>query len=284
MTPRNAALAALAALGVLVAVLLPDLPAAARAGTSPLLYDYEFRGTTGTVPNSAPLGPVAPLTLIGTWTAVPAGVRFRGNTSGHESVAYGRPATGYSLDEPARAAVGFGVRIVYDAPATGTCFPDTPNVTQIGRYSAQTTAAQLKLQLSSCTTSSTQVMMECRIAGALTASDAPPLVSTLPLVNGDPYNVSCVKAPDGASGTTTITLTVTDLNSASGGQSVTDTFTVPDLGYLRTNEYITAGNTYPLPPPAQNTDQLNGVVTRAVYCAGGPLNVSSCLALHLPAR
>src|SRR5579864_4712092 len=66
----------------------------------------------------------------------------------------------------------------------------------------------------------------------------------------------------------TIKLTVTDLNPASGVQPVTNTFKVPAVGDLRTNEYISAGNKYPLPSPSQNTDQFNGDMTRTVYCAG----------------
>jgi hypothetical protein len=40
-----------------------------------LLYDYEFAGTTGTVANSAPYGPVAPLTLEGASAVTPPGSR-----------------------------------------------------------------------------------------------------------------------------------------------------------------------------------------------------------------
>jgi hypothetical protein len=274
----------LAALSVLAAIVLLAGPAAATSGSTPLLYDYEFKGTTGIVSNSAPYGPVVPLTLWGTWKPVAAGVHFSGDTSGHASVAYGRPSSGYTLKVPRSAAVGFGARIVYYAPATGTCFPDTPNVTQIGRYSAHSVDAQLKLQLSSCTDSRAHVMAECRFTGALTASNAPPVVSTLPLINGDAYNISCMKSPDSPSGTATIKLTVTNLSPGSGSQKVTNIFTVPALGFLRTNQYISVGNKYPLPASAQNTDQFNGDITRVVYCSGGPAKVSACLAIHLPAR
>ncbi len=126
--------------------------------------------------------------------------------------------------------------------------------------------------------------MECRFAGALTAPFAPPVVSTLPLANRDAYSVSCVKSPDHPDGTATITLTVTDLGPAGGGQSVTNTFTVPALGYLRTRNYISVGNKFPLPAPAENTDQFNGAMTNVVYCAGAMAAVSRCLAAHLPLR
>jgi hypothetical protein len=177
--------------------------------------------------------------------------------------------------------MGFGAKIVYNAPASGTCFADTPNVTQIGRYSVSSPDAQAKLQLSSCADSATQVMMECRFAGSLTASGAPPVISTLPLINGDAYSITCMKSPDLPGNAATITLRVANLN-VQPGQTVIDTFTVPALGYLRTTHYLSAGNKYPLPAPAANTDQFNGDISRVVYCAGTQTRVSACLAAHLP--
>jgi hypothetical protein len=262
----------------------PPVAAASKApgGTSALRYDYEFQGTTGTVNNSAPDGPAAPLTLYGAWAPVPDGVHFSGDTSGSAPVAYGRPASGFTINAPSTRAVGLGARIVYDAPASGTCFSDSPNVTQIGRYSARAASAQAKVQLSSCARSRKHVVAECRFAGSLTTSHAPPAASTLPLINGDAYNVSCRKSPDHAGNTATITLTVTDLNAATGLRTVTNTFMVPALGYLRTRNYLSVGNKYPLPAAAQNTGQFNGDVTRAVYCTGTPAGVRACLAAHLP--
>ena len=80
-------------LSVFAPVMLLSSPAAS-SGNSALRYDYEFKGTQGTVINSAPTGPVVLLTLRGSWTAGPDGVHFSGNTSGDASVAYGRPANG----------------------------------------------------------------------------------------------------------------------------------------------------------------------------------------------
>jgi hypothetical protein len=122
----------LSALAVSTALAGPS--AASTAAASALLYDYGFKGTTGTVPNSAPGGPTAPLALTGAWKPLTQGVHFGGNTSGRQSVAYGRPASGYTLNEPASAAVGVGTRIVYEAPPPGTCSANTPNITQIGLY------------------------------------------------------------------------------------------------------------------------------------------------------
>ena len=64
---------------------------------------------------------------------------------------------------------------------------------------------------------------------------------------------------------------------------MTNTFTVPALGRLRTGDYFSVGNKYPLPPPGKNTDQFKGDVTRAVYCSGPTDHVQACLAAHLPA-
>ena len=274
-------------IAVLTGLALAAGPAAASTVSSHapvLLYEYAFKGTTGTVNNSAPGGLVVPLTLSGTWKAVPDGVRFKGNKSGAQSVAFGRPASGDTLNVPARNAVGFGTQIVYHAPGGSNCFGNTPNITQIGRFSAHTKSAQAKLQLSSCTTSQTNVMMECRFAGALTAANAPPVVSTLALINDHTYSVRCVKSPDGTDSTATITLSVTDLNGTKGQRTVTNTFTVPALGSLRTRGYVTAGNQFPLPPAAKNVNQFNGDMTKAVYCAGSPTAVTTCLAAQLPSR
>jgi hypothetical protein len=275
--------------GVLAVVVPATGPATAMAAATAterhapaLLYDYEFKDTGQTVNNSAPAGPRAPLTLRGPWKRVPDGVRFSGNTHGAESVAYGRPATGYTLNLPSSNAVGIGTRIVYYAPVRGKCFADTPNVTQIGRYAQFTKSAQAKLQLSSCATSKTQVLMQCRFAGARTPPKAPPVASTLPLINGHAYGVRCVKSPDHPNGKATITLAVTDLDHRGGRRTVTNTFSVHALGYLRTTNYISAGNKYPMPPPAHNTDQFNGTMTRVAVCTGAPAAVGRCLGAHLP--
>jgi hypothetical protein len=252
---------------------------ASAAGAAPLLYDYEFTGTTGTVVNSAPSGPAVPLTLTGSWSPAATGVKFSGDTTSNESVAFGKPASGYTLNEPKTAAVAVGARIQYQRPATGTCFTGTPNLSQIGLYNAKPVPAQAKLQLSSCATSSTQVVVLCRFAGSLTtASQDPPVASSLPLLNGHVYNISCIKAPDQA-GMTTITLNVTPVKT---GVTTTDTFSVKAIGAIKTKQFLSAGNIYPLPPPAGNTNQFNGTMTRTVYCAGTNTQVASCLTASLP--
>jgi hypothetical protein len=265
------------AVGIAASLIVAGPSKAATA--SALLYDYEFAGTTGSVPNSAPGGLDLPLTLTGTWSPAADGVHFSGDTIGDRSVAYAVPSSGYSLNEPASASVGFGARVVYDSPTSGTCFGDTPNITQIGRFAAKT--AQAKIQLSKCADDKTGVAMECRFAGALTPSNVFPVISTLALVSGDAYDVSCTKSPD-VSGEATITLSVSDLTVS--GATVTNTFQVAALGAMKSTQAISAGNKYPMPAPAKNTDQFVGDVTRAVYCAGAAVAVSSCLATYLPLK
>jgi hypothetical protein len=261
-------------------MVLAASPAMASPSAAPtLLYKYDFAGTTGTVANSAPGGPVAPLTLQGSWFPVTQGVKFRGNVTGGQSVAFGKPATGFTLNEPSTAAVGVGTQIVFQGPGPGKCFTSTPNITQIGLYSAKNPSGQIKLQESGCTVSHTAVKIECRITGATTLPTSRPVVSKLPLVNGDTYDITCVKSPDNTAGTATITLTVTQIQ---GSVTVTNKFKVPALGAMQTKRYISAGNKYPLPTPAQNTDQFNGVMSSTIYCAGLTTAVNSCLSANLP--
>jgi hypothetical protein len=251
---------------------------AAASASSALLYDYEFAGATGTVSNSAAGGPALPLTLVGTWSPAADGVHFSGDTRGNRSVGFAKPAAGFTLNVAATTVVGFGARVVYAAPTTGVCFGDTPNITQIGRFAA--TTAQAKIQLSKCADNKTHVVMECRFAGALTPSSVLPVRSTLPLVDGHAYDVSCTKSADSAS-TATVTLAVTDL-SVPDSATVTNTFSVRALGALKTSQALSAGNKYPMPAPAKNADQFVGDLTRAVYCAGTSNDVASCLSASLP--
>lgn len=279
---KNVPVAMISVLVAMVSATGPAIATTAAHHVPGLLYSYNFSGTGRIVNNSSPSGPTPRLALRGTWKRVPGGVRFYGNTHGAESVAYGRPASGYTINVPSRNAFGVETRIVYYAPVGRRCFADTPNVTQIGRYSLRTKSAQAKIQLSSCATSRTGVLMECRFAGARSSPHARPVVGTLPLISRHAYNVRCVKSPDHPNGTATITLAVTDLDHPGGRRTVTNTFSVPALGYLRTRNYISAGNKFPLPPPARNTDQFHGTVTRVVFCTGASAAVGKCLAAFLP--
>lgn len=250
----------------------------APAATSALIYDYHFAGTTGTVANSAVNGPAVTLTLHRDWSAVPGGVHFAGNTTGLESVAAGEPATGDTLNAPATDAVGFGATITYEQPATGTCFPSTPNVTQIGRDGPRA-VTQAKLQLSDCAVNTTQVFPECRFSGSSSALDSRPVVGTTPLVNGAKYNLICVKAPDSSS-QTVIKVQVTRLST---GVTTTHKSTIGAVGNMQSTLYLSAGNKYRLPRPSQNTSQFVGDMSQAVYCVGSLTAVHECLAANLPA-
>jgi hypothetical protein len=279
---RKILIVVLSAVTLATLLVSPGSAATPAAGASALLYNYEFTGTTGTVVNSAPNGPDVPLTLFGSWSPAYDGVHFSGNMTGDESVAYGEPTTGYTLNEPPTAAVGFGARITYFRPTSGKCFGKgqfSPNITQIGRFSSKPFPTQAKIQLSSCQTSSTQVLFECRFAGSLTVSSSdPPVVSTMALQNDNQYNVSCMKTPD-HDGTTSIVLAVTWMKT---GETTTNTFSQPALGTMQSTAYLSAGNKYALPPPTQNSDQFNGDMTRTVYCAGTTDEVESCLQTYLP--
>jgi hypothetical protein len=264
--------ASLTALGVAVGT------TASATASSALRYDYEFAGSTGTVSNSAPAGPALLLNLIGTWRPAADGVHFGGDTSGNRSVGFAKPANGFTLNAPATMSIGFGTRVAYTAPKARLCFGDTPNITQIGRFAAK--SAQAKIQLSKCADNSTHVVIECRFAGSLTPKSVLPVRSTLPLVGGHTYDVSCIKSPDKAS-TATVTLAVTDL-SAAQRRTVTNVFNVRAVGALKTSQALSAGNKYPMQAPAKNTDQFVGDVTRVVYCEGTSADVTSCLRTFLP--
>lgn len=253
-------------------------PAGLTAGTrSALLYDFWFAGSTGKVANRAPDGPALTLTLSGSWSPVAGGVYFHGNTTGQQSVAYGKRTTGYTLNATSTEAVGFGARFWYHRPATGTCFGDSPNVTQIGRYGRHIAGSQIKIQFSSCDTSKKHVFVECRISGATSPVNAPPVVGTTPLANKAGYDVSCVKAPD-SGGRTAITLRMVSLAT---GVAAEKKFSVPAVGAIQTTQYMSAGNKYPLPTPANNTDQFVGKMSKAVYCTGSTDDVQHCLSAYL---
>lgn len=68
----------------------------------------------------------------------------------------------------------------------------------------------------------------------------------------------------------------------STGATTVDRYTVAALGAIRSHEYLSVGNKYPLPKPANNTDQFVGDMTRVVYCVGSPAHVLRCLSVYLP--
>ncbi|MBV9484879.1 MAG: hypothetical protein JO246_02360 [Frankiaceae bacterium] len=273
--------------GLLVVVtaaasLLGSAGTAHAGATSALVYDYSLAGvSTASVPNSAPAGPTTDLSLYGAWSAQPDSVTFSGDTSGHRSIGYALPTAGtHTLDAGPGQSVGFGARFVYRPPAGGTCFRDSPNLTQVGRFNDY--AAQAKIQLSKCADSTKAVFAECRFAGSLTPGTVTPVMSTLPMIPGKTYLVKCQKTPD-ASGRAKVTLTVTKKDPIAGNQTRVDTFAVAATGAIRTTEALSVANKYPLPAAPNNTDQFVGNIHEATYCVGSTTDVTSCLAAYLPA-
>lgn len=249
---------------------------------STLLYSYNFTGSAWTVADlatSSPYGDV-PLTLKGNWSdASPTGVQFIGNTTNEQSVAYGKPASGDTLDVPSTDALGVATQIGFQTPSVSGC-DDTPNVTQIGR-DGTSGLGQIKLQESNCTPGQ-PTYMECRVAGA---NDTPqedlPLVSSFELTAGDDYNAYCVKSPD-SGGKTKLTLTVEDISNPNH-QVVTNTANMDAMGDVVTNRYVSAGNQYKPPAQSQNTDQFNGIVDLNAYCSGDSSDaVITCLTNAVP--
>jgi hypothetical protein len=269
----------LAALLVPVAGLLVASSASADAGT--LLYSYSFASATATVPNLATASPYAPvsLTLQGNWSDSAGGVLFAGDLTSKQSVGFGKPATGDTIDIPATSAVAEGAQIKFQAPSVAGCV-DTPNVGQIGR--AGNDEPQIKMQESNCTPGAA-TFMECRFSGAAnTISGDKPLVSTFTLVAGAKYDVTCAKEPD-AGGTTAISITVENVVT---GKTVTNTGSVsPAIGAINVlnTRYISVANKYKLPAQAMNTDNFNGTLFTDAYCSGdSAADASTCVAATFP--
>lgn len=271
---RIAAVVALAAGAVL------GLPGGAEAATASSIYSYTLTGGSGTVANAAAANPAVPLTLTGAWTASAYGVHFAGDLAGTQSVGWAKPTSGTTVSVAANQSLGAAIRFRYSAPPPGsTCFADSHNLTQVGRYGDG--LSQLKIQLSNCGDSAANVYVQCRVAGAATtpATTQVPKQSTLALLDGQQYVVRCVKAPDTATGAP-LTLKVTRLVAAP--TTVSATFTVPATGAISSTAALSVANKYPLPAPAANTDQFVGDVAKVAYCAGGGAVVGPCLDTEVP--
>jgi hypothetical protein len=204
------------------------------------------------------------------------GVHFTGNLTGQNSIGHADPA-GDTINEPASAAVGIGAYFKYQAPTSGGCFGDSLNITQVGRFKAY--SPQAKLQMTNCGEYQSGEYPQCRLAGSSTPGDVYPVTSTVKMVGGDRYVVTCRKTPD-AAGKAAVVIAVTNLDAAGGAKTVTQTFSVAALGAMTTSAAFSAGNKYPLPPANKNTDQFQGVITRTVLCGGTTAAVTSCLATY----
>src|SRR5579863_1160649 len=143
----------------------------AAAGT--VLYQYNFSAAKvsgSTVPNQATgMFSGVSLQLIarekGDWSFANKnqGIRFKGDTMKHQSVAEGRPAKGDSIDVPNADTVAAGAQFTFEAPTASNC-NDTPNVAQVGR-SGKPGIGQVKIQLDNCNAGQ-PTHVECRIAGS----------------------------------------------------------------------------------------------------------------------
>lgn len=254
-------------------------PAMAHAATPGTLYSYDFTGATLASPvvNQASANSGVNLNLYGAWSQSAFGIHFTGDLSGQQSVGYARAASGNTISVAANQAFGGASKFKYQAPTSGSCFSDSHNLTQIGRFGEG--LAQVKVQFSNCGISSS-VLMQCRMAGAQSTTSDVPMTSSQPLVNGEAYVAKCVKTPDPATGSAAMQLTVTRLSDA---HTTTDTFAITPTGAITSTAYLSVGNKYALPAPADNTDQFTGDVAKVAYCASSMTPaVNSCLDTEVP--
>ncbi len=251
-----------------------------QAATTGSVYSYSFANANGTITNTAAAYPKAALTLTGNYTSSAYGTHFSGDLNSLSGAGY-KPAAGNTITVPSNSAVGVAVRFKYQAPATGSCFGDSSNLTQIGRFAAKT--AQIKLQYSNCGSDTANVYMECRLAGNATPSSVLPVRSSQPLVAGAEYTAKCYKTPDALNGKTTTTLRVAKLDPTKGNVVTTDTFFTAPTGAINTTSWISVGNKYPLPAQAANTDQFNGDIAKVSYCqSAATRTVQTCLDTEQP--
>lgn len=265
--------------GMAAVLALAVLPQVAQAATPGSLYSYDFTGATLSSPvaNGAASNSNVGLNLHGDWSQSAFGIHFAGNQSGDQSVAYARPSSGNTVSVPGNQAFGGAIKFKYEAPS-GNCFNDSRNLAQIGRFGNG--LSQTKLQLSACNIDSNDVYVQCRMAGSNSTTSDVPLASTQPLVDGEAYVVTCVKAPDPSSGTTTMHLAVTRLSDS---HTTTDNFNITRTGTIQSTAYLSVGNKYALPSWWNNTDQFVGDVAKIAYCAGATTaSVNDCLAMEVP--
>jgi hypothetical protein len=269
----------------LCVVLSPLLPVfsttSAAAPIAETLYSYAFPGvTTSPVPNGASVNTAVGLNLVGNWAPSAVGVDFTGDTYSRRSVGYARPSSGPTLSAAASDAVGVAAKFRYKAPTSGSCFSDSPNVTQIGRFGAGVT--QLKVQLSACSGTTAGVYAECRVAGSNSPSRETPRRATQALVNGATYVVRCSKGRDPATGQTTLVLETTRMVST-GNTKTVDAFLITRPGAMTSTAYLSVANKYPLPLQVSNTDQFNGDVAKVAYCRATSSNaLAACLDAEVP--
>lgn len=268
---RRSAIVGLAA-GLVAGTALTVSPASAASSTS--LYAYDLANAGSSVANRAAANSSVPLRLRGAWSSGSAGVSFRGNTSGLQSVGVADPP-GKAIDVGGATAVGAAAVFTWN-PGSSSCPTDSRNVVQIGRFAKG--ESQLKIQLSRC--SGGTVKPQCRVAGANTPKGTGPVTGPGAITPGHRYRVECVKSPD-ASGSATLTIRLQDLTS---GTTKTASAPIPDTGRISTSRVLSVANKYPLPSKAANTDQFVGVVRSVAVCTGTTVAAAqSCLGSTAPA-
>ncbi|HKX73493.1 MAG TPA: hypothetical protein VJM32_05740 [Candidatus Saccharimonadales bacterium] len=266
--------------GLLVLASLVTPAVSVSAGAPGSLYSYALNGSSATVANTAATNAGVNLTLLGNWSQSTFGVQFQGNTTNQQSVAYAKPASGSTINIPASQAFGGSVLFKYQAPNAG-CFSDSPNISQIGKYGSGLT--QFKFQLSNCGKSQTAVFPQCRVAGSSGASN--PVTGTQALTNGATYILQCIKSPDPASGSASLQMNLTKIDSVNGNATHTNTFAITRTGTLNSTQYLSVANQYPLKSQVNNTDQFNGEIAMLAYCTGSTIaNAKTCLDTEVPAQ
>jgi hypothetical protein len=268
---------------LIATVILGGLPASfASASTTDSIYSYALTGSSSTVANDAAANSGVNLTLAGDWSQTSFGVHFAGDQVSQQSVAYGKPASGNTINVASNQSVGMAVRFKYAGPSGGAhCFNDSRNITQLGRFGAG--LSQVKIQLSNCSEDSYAVYPECRMAGANSTVNDIPVASTQPLVNGLTYIARCYKAPDPVSGTATLYFDVTEENLTYGNHVTNDTYDITRTGTIQSTAYLSVANKYQLPTIANNTDQFVGDVSKVSLCqAGTTAAVKTCLETEIP--
>jgi hypothetical protein len=255
----------------LAAVCALVVGATAASGATPgALYSYTLDGSTDRIPNQGTSD--AALELRGTWSPSANGVRFDGDRAGRQSGAFARPAPGPTLRvASATHGVGVAIAFTYDAPDRG-CYADTVNLTQIGRAAKNST--QIKLQLSDCGNGG-GTSVQCRMVGNVSKAGSPPSRNSMVLVDGARYVAQCLKGPDPRTGTASMTIRVTRVDT---GQVAETRHSIARTGTMSTSEALSVANKFPLPAKSRNTDQFVGEVARVAYCTATSFDaVRGCL-------
>lgn len=265
-----------------IVVVAGILWAITNASTANTLYSYTLDGSSAVVSNAAASNNNVNMTLAGNWSQSAFGVHFTGNTTNQQSVGYAKPASGYTLDVAANQSVGSIVKFKYQAPVGRSCFSDSSNISQIGKFASKT--AQVKIQFSNCGNNSSQVFIQCRLAGSNTGTGELPKTNPQPMVNGSVYIAKCMKHPDPSSGNGTMTLSVTKIDEANGNTNTSNNFSIARPGTMRSTQYLSVGQKYPLPSISNNTDQFVGDIAKIAYCKASTVaDVEACLDAEVPA-